>query len=98
MQAVRSTNVPEWFSGNIGFHHIHHLSPRIPNYHFGEVPPARQGEASDHRLIVTEVLHKQLADLRPANVVELAHSAPPAVTAGDTPYSKVLLGRIAWMK
>ena len=21
-----------WFSGNIGFHHIHHLSPRIPNY------------------------------------------------------------------
>jgi len=23
----------QWFSGNIGFHHIHHLSPRIPNYH-----------------------------------------------------------------
>ena len=22
-----------WFSGNIGFHHIHHLSPQIPNYH-----------------------------------------------------------------
>jgi acyl-lipid omega-6 desaturase (Delta-12 desaturase) len=22
----------KWFSGNIGFHHIHHLSPRIPNY------------------------------------------------------------------
>lgn len=22
----------QWFSGNIGFHHIHHLSPRIPNY------------------------------------------------------------------
>jgi omega-6 fatty acid desaturase (delta-12 desaturase) len=21
-----------WFSGNIGFHHVHHLSPRIPNY------------------------------------------------------------------
>jgi omega-6 fatty acid desaturase (delta-12 desaturase) len=25
--------VLQWFSGNIGFHHIHHLSPRIPNYH-----------------------------------------------------------------
>jgi omega-6 fatty acid desaturase (delta-12 desaturase) len=25
--------VMQWFSGNIGFHHIHHLSPRIPNYH-----------------------------------------------------------------
>jgi len=22
----------QWFSGNIGFHHIHHLSPRIANY------------------------------------------------------------------
>ncbi len=21
-----------WFTGNIGFHHIHHLSPKIPNY------------------------------------------------------------------
>ena len=38
-----------WFSGSIGFHHIHHLSPRTPNYllkpcHeaspvFGEVKP-----------------------------------------------------------
>jgi acyl-lipid omega-6 desaturase (Delta-12 desaturase) len=25
-------SVLQWFSGNIGFHHIHHLSPRIPNY------------------------------------------------------------------
>ncbi|MEI6337175.1 MAG: fatty acid desaturase [Verrucomicrobiota bacterium] len=24
--------VLQWFSGNIGFHHIHHLSPRIANY------------------------------------------------------------------
>ena len=23
----------QWFSGNIGFHHIHHLSARIPNYY-----------------------------------------------------------------
>jgi len=26
----------QWFSGNIGFHHIHHLSPRIPNYKLEE--------------------------------------------------------------
>jgi omega-6 fatty acid desaturase (delta-12 desaturase) len=25
--------VLQWFSGNIGFHHIHHLNPRIPNYY-----------------------------------------------------------------
>lgn len=39
----------QWLSGNIGFHHIHHLSPHIPNYHlqacheaeplFQRVPP-----------------------------------------------------------
>jgi omega-6 fatty acid desaturase (delta-12 desaturase) len=22
----------QWFTGSIGFHHIHHLSPKIPNY------------------------------------------------------------------
>ena len=25
--------VLQWFSGNIGFHHVHHYSSRIPNYH-----------------------------------------------------------------
>jgi len=25
--------VLQWITGNIGFHHIHHLRPRIPNYH-----------------------------------------------------------------
>jgi omega-6 fatty acid desaturase (delta-12 desaturase) len=24
--------IMQWFSGNIGFHHIHHLNPMIPNY------------------------------------------------------------------
>lgn len=43
--------VLQWFSGNIGFHHIHHLSSRIPNYNlerchrsdplFMEVEPLR---------------------------------------------------------
>ena len=25
--------VLQWFSGNIGLHHVHHLSSRVPNYH-----------------------------------------------------------------
>jgi len=28
----RLPKVVQWFTGNIGFHHVHHLSPRIPNY------------------------------------------------------------------
>jgi acyl-lipid omega-6 desaturase (Delta-12 desaturase) len=32
----------QWITGNIGLHHIHHLQPRIPNYHlqqcYDEVP------------------------------------------------------------
>jgi acyl-lipid omega-6 desaturase (Delta-12 desaturase) len=28
----RLPGVLQWFSGNIGYHHIHHLSPRVPNY------------------------------------------------------------------
>jgi omega-6 fatty acid desaturase (delta-12 desaturase) len=29
----RLPRVLQWFTGNIGFHHIHHLDSRIPNYH-----------------------------------------------------------------
>lgn len=28
----RLPKILDWFSGSIGYHHIHHLSPRIPNY------------------------------------------------------------------
>lgn len=27
----------QWFSGNIGFHHVHHLHPDVPNYHLERV-------------------------------------------------------------
>jgi omega-6 fatty acid desaturase (delta-12 desaturase) len=29
----RLPRVLQWFTGNIGFHHIHHLNPSIPNYY-----------------------------------------------------------------
>ncbi len=28
--------VLRWFTGNIGFHHIHHLVPRVPNYRLAD--------------------------------------------------------------
>ncbi|HET9452089.1 MAG TPA: fatty acid desaturase [Aggregicoccus sp.] len=32
--------VMEWFTGNIGYHHIHHLNPRIPFYRLPEAMAA----------------------------------------------------------
>jgi omega-6 fatty acid desaturase (delta-12 desaturase) len=29
--------VLQWVTGNIGFHHVHHLSPRVPNYKLEKV-------------------------------------------------------------
>jgi len=29
---LKLPRVLQWFTGNIGFHHVHHFSPRIPNY------------------------------------------------------------------
>ena len=29
----RLPRILQFFSGNIGFHHVHHLSPRVPNYY-----------------------------------------------------------------
>ena len=29
--------VLHWFTGNIGYHHLHHLAPRVPNYHLRAV-------------------------------------------------------------
>ncbi len=34
---VKFPRILQWFSGNIGFHHIHHLNARIPNYNLSKV-------------------------------------------------------------
>jgi len=33
---VKFPKLLQWFSGNIGFHHIHHLNSRIPNYYLSK--------------------------------------------------------------
>lgn len=36
----------QWVTGNIGFHHVHHLAPRVPNYHLEaaheSIPPLQK--------------------------------------------------------
>jgi omega-6 fatty acid desaturase (delta-12 desaturase) len=34
---VKFPKILQWFSGNIGFHHIHHINARIPNYKLEKV-------------------------------------------------------------
>ena len=45
----RLPKVLQWFTGSIGLHHIHHIRPRIPNYHlqrcYDEVPEVQTVEA-----------------------------------------------------
>jgi omega-6 fatty acid desaturase (delta-12 desaturase) len=48
---LKLPGVFQWFTGNIGYHHVHHLSSKIPNYNlekchneveiFKEVRPIR---------------------------------------------------------
>lgn len=33
---LRLPRILQWFTGNIGFHHVHHLNPHIPNYRLEE--------------------------------------------------------------
>jgi omega-6 fatty acid desaturase (delta-12 desaturase) len=33
---LRLPKALQWLTGNIGFHHVHHLAPRVPNYRLEE--------------------------------------------------------------
>ena len=48
--------VLHWFTGNIGFHHIHHLASRIPNYHLRECHEANPAFQAAPRLTLWESL------------------------------------------
>jgi len=52
--------VLQWFSGNIGFHHIHHLSSRIPNYRL----PKAYREQPLFQQVPTLTLRSSLRSLR----------------------------------
>jgi omega-6 fatty acid desaturase (delta-12 desaturase) len=38
---LKLPGVLQWFTGNIGFHHVHHLSARVPNYRLQACHEAR---------------------------------------------------------
>jgi omega-6 fatty acid desaturase (delta-12 desaturase) len=49
-------SVLHWLTGNIGFHHIHHLSSRIPNYRLRECHSSNPVFGASKRLSVIESL------------------------------------------
>jgi acyl-lipid omega-6 desaturase (Delta-12 desaturase) len=40
---LRLPRLLQWFTGNIGFHHVHHVDPRVPNYRLEECHYADTG-------------------------------------------------------
>lgn len=78
--------VLQWFTGNIGYHHIHHLSPRIPNYRLQRchdenpllaavpaITPLRSLRSLGYRLWDEE--HKRMVGFRYAGRLRRARSA-----------------------
>ncbi len=49
----------QWFTGNIGYHHIHHLSPKIPNY---KLPKCYRENSVFH--VPPMTIHASLSSLR----------------------------------
>jgi hypothetical protein len=42
---LRLPRLLQWMTGNIGFHHVHHASPRVPNYRLEACHSAHPGFA-----------------------------------------------------
>lgn len=55
---LRLGRIMKWFSGNIGFHHVHHMNPHIPFYRLPEAMGA-----------IPELQHPTETSLRPRDIL-----------------------------
>lgn len=53
---LKLPRVLQWFTGNIGFHHVHHLASRVPNYRLEECHAARPELGTVTTLTLREAL------------------------------------------
>jgi omega-6 fatty acid desaturase (delta-12 desaturase) len=53
---LKLPRILQWFTGNIGFHHVHHLAARMPNYRLQECHEARPELAAVTTLTLREAL------------------------------------------
>ncbi|WP_096549762.1 fatty acid desaturase [Ureibacillus thermosphaericus] len=54
--------VLQWITGNIGYHHVHHLAPRVPNYYLeaahNSVPPLQKATTITIRTSLQSIRYK----------------------------------------
>lgn len=78
-----------WFTGNIGYHHIHHLNARVPNYRLhaahtsllnaDAVPALRLGSAlRNHRYALWDEAGQRMVPFREARRIAGRGRAPPS--------------------
>lgn len=76
---LRLPRILHWFTGNIGFHHIHHLNPRIPNYRLAACQQADPALQQAPSLSLAEALRAwrySLWDEDAQRMVPFAGAAP----------------------
>jgi omega-6 fatty acid desaturase (delta-12 desaturase) len=65
-----------WFTANIAYHHIHHLSARIPNYHLAACHEKHRDQFSRVRRIRLSEIHKAMKcilwDARARRIISVA--------------------------
>jgi acyl-lipid omega-6 desaturase (Delta-12 desaturase) len=103
---LRLPKILQFFTGNIGLHHVHHLSPRIPNYNLqrahDENPVFRDVPTLNFRDGV-RTLHLKLYDEHRGQLVTFSAANTGAHPgAGATASAQPLLGactrRVGWYR
>ena len=95
---LRLPRLLQWFTGNIGFHHVHHVNPRIPNYRLEECHNADAGFRSASTLTLRTGLQALGYALWDSDLERLVPSAfvCPGLNDGDCSLGSLLTRR--WRK
>lgn len=80
--------VLQWATGNIGYHHVHHLSPRVPNYNLEEAhestPPLQQATTITIKTSIASIRYrlydpKQMRFVSYASIKNLLKKPRPSI-------------------
>jgi omega-6 fatty acid desaturase (delta-12 desaturase) len=86
---LRTGRIMAWFTGNIGYHHVHHLNAKIPFYRLPEVMAAMPElqspkTTSFHPLEIARCLRLKVWDVAAQRMIGLPTAASP-ITAAASP-------------